>query len=143
ERLGIQARLYDPVWISPFSINTRMTPAMRVGRVFLAGDAAHVHSPVGGQGMNTGIQDAFNLAWKLALVLKGARPEPLLESYHVERHENARRLLGFVSPATKMVNLRHPVPVAIRNAALGVLDHLGIPRQMSNRVSQLDVHYRS
>ena len=64
----------DPVWLSGFRVHTRMASAYRVGRVFLAGDAAHVHSPVGGQGMNTGMQDAHNLAWKLALVATGPGP---------------------------------------------------------------------
>ena len=107
ERFGADVPLYDPVWISPFGINTRMAPTMRRGRVFLAGDAAHVHSPVGGQGMNTGIQDALNLSWKLALVLRGAARQELLESYNAERHANARRLLARVGPATKMASLRH------------------------------------
>jgi 2-polyprenyl-6-methoxyphenol hydroxylase-like FAD-dependent oxidoreductase len=102
ERFEADVPLYDPVWISPFGINTRMAPTMHLGRIFLAGDAAHVHSPVGGQGMNTGIQDALNLAWKLALVLRGAAKPELLDSYNAERHANARRLLGRVGPATKM-----------------------------------------
>ncbi|MFZ4682838.1 MAG: FAD-dependent monooxygenase, partial [Terrimicrobiaceae bacterium] len=90
ERFGMTMSLYDPVWISPFGLNTRMSPTMQAGRVFLAGDAAHVHSPVGGQGMNTGIQDSLNLAWKLALVLKGLAKPALLESYNAERHANAK-----------------------------------------------------
>ncbi len=65
-------KLHDPVWLAAFRINERKVSDYRRGRVFLAGDAAHVHSPAGGQGMNTGMQDAFNLAWKLALVLRGA-----------------------------------------------------------------------
>ena len=77
---GIKATA--PVWLSPFRINERKVADYRAGRVFLAGDAAHIHSPAGGQGMNTGMQDAFNLAWKLALVCRGlANPEPLLSSY--------------------------------------------------------------
>ena len=68
-----------PVWLSPFTINERKVADYRAERVFLAGDAAHIHSPAGGQGMNTGMQDAINLAWKLALVCRGlANPEPLL-----------------------------------------------------------------
>ena len=78
--------LSDPVWLSAFRINERKVTDYRVGRVFLAGDSAHIHSPAGGQGMNTGMQDAFNLAWKLALVCRGDCPsEPLLSSYSAER----------------------------------------------------------
>src|SRR5277367_5807501 len=81
---GIQAS--DPVWLASFSINERKVSDYRAGRVFLAGDAAHVHSPAGGQGMNTGMQDACNLAWKLALVARGTCvEEPLLSSYSTER----------------------------------------------------------
>ena len=76
----------DPVWLSGFRINERKVPTYRIGRVFLAGDAAHIHSPAGGQGMNTGMQDAFNLAWKLALVARRARATPLLlDTYSSER----------------------------------------------------------
>ncbi len=74
----------DPIWLSAFRINERKVKHYRAGRVFLAGDAAHVHSPAGGQGMHTGMQDAINLAWKLALVCRGAS-DTLLDSYSVER----------------------------------------------------------
>jgi 2-polyprenyl-6-methoxyphenol hydroxylase-like FAD-dependent oxidoreductase len=141
ERFGLDAPLYDPVWISPFSINTRLAPSMRVGRVFLAGDAAHVHSPVGGQGMNTGIQDALNLAWKLALVERGHADEALLESYDVERHGNAKRLLQLVGPATKFINLRNPVSVEVRNLAIRVVSQLGISAHMARNFSMLEVAY--
>ncbi|UHD45365.1 FAD-dependent monooxygenase [Aureimonas altamirensis] len=78
-------RASDPVWLSGFRINDRKVADYRFGRVFLAGDAAHIHSPAGGQGMNTGMQDAFNLAWKLALVTQGACGVDLLDSYTAER----------------------------------------------------------
>jgi 2-polyprenyl-6-methoxyphenol hydroxylase-like FAD-dependent oxidoreductase len=79
-------RVSSPRWLAAFRINERKVMRYRVGRAFLAGDAAHIHSPAGGQGMNTGMQDAFNLAWKLALVCRGeGRPEPLLDSYSAER----------------------------------------------------------
>ncbi len=82
---GGQLRLYDPAWLARFRLHHRQVAHYRAGRVFLAGDAAHVHSPVGGQGMNTGIQDAWNLGWKLALVVRGAADEALLETYEAER----------------------------------------------------------
>jgi len=141
ERFGVTVSFYDPVWISAFGINTRMVPAMSRGRVFLAGDAAHVHSPVGGQGMNTGIQDAFNLAWKLALVLRGAAKPELLETYNAERHYNAKRLLSRIGRATRMANLRAPAAIEVRNRVLHLLGHLGIGRAVPQFISMLDVGY--
>jgi hypothetical protein len=87
DRRGPQGlRLHDPVWLSGFRINERKVAQYSKGRVLLAGDAAHIHSPAGGQGMNTGMQDAFNLAWKVALVQKGlGQSSPLLASYTTER----------------------------------------------------------
>jgi 2-polyprenyl-6-methoxyphenol hydroxylase-like FAD-dependent oxidoreductase len=141
ERFGTNISLYDPVWISAFGINTRMAPAMSRGRVFLAGDAAHVHSPVGGQGMNTGIQDALNLAWKLALIIQGLAKPQLLSTYQAERHYNAKRLLSRVGPATRMANLRSPVAIAVRNQVIHVLGHLGMSRVVPRVMSMLDVGY--
>ena len=87
---GIMAS--SPIWLASFRINERKVADYRAGRVFLAGDAAHIHSPAGGQGMNTGMQDACNLAWKLALVCRGtAAPEPLLESYSIGELPSAAR----------------------------------------------------
>ncbi|HXE72222.1 MAG TPA: FAD-dependent monooxygenase, partial [Candidatus Nitrosotenuis sp.] len=86
-------RAHDPVWLSSFRINERKVAEYRKGRCFVAGDAAHIHSPVGGQGMNTGIQDAFNLAWKLALVLRGQAPVEILDSYNAERSFIAEMVL--------------------------------------------------
>jgi 2-polyprenyl-6-methoxyphenol hydroxylase-like FAD-dependent oxidoreductase len=85
----------DPLWLSHFRLHHRQISHYRQGRVFLAGDAAHIHSPVGGQGMNTGIQDAWNLGWKLALTLRGAATEGLLESYESERWPVGRFLLRY------------------------------------------------
>ncbi len=86
-------RLHDPAWLSLFRPNVRMADKYRVGRVFLAGDAAHVHPPAGAQGLNTGVQDAYNLGWKLAMVLKGA-PSSLLDTYQEERLPVAAGVLG-------------------------------------------------
>ena len=88
------ARITKMNWASSYRIHRRMTDDFRVGRVFLAGDAAHIHSPAGGQGMNTGIQDAWNLAWKLALVVRGEANEGLLDSYDPERVPIARTILN-------------------------------------------------
>jgi hypothetical protein len=91
--------------------------------------------------MNTGIQDAINLAWKLALVLKGRGTPELVNSYNHERHANARRLLNFVGPATRMVNLRQPVAVEIRRLVMLAVSELGLTSLMARRVSELDVQY--
>jgi 2-polyprenyl-6-methoxyphenol hydroxylase-like FAD-dependent oxidoreductase len=97
ERTGrSDIRLHDATWLSLYRANVRMVDRYRVGRVFLAGDAAHVHSPAGGQGMNTGIQDAYNLGWKLGEVLAGA-PGELLETYEEERLPIAAAVLGITT----------------------------------------------
>ncbi len=97
ERTGSTAiRLSNPTWLSLYRVNIRMVDRYRAGRVFLAGDAAHVHSPAGGQGMNTGIQDAWNLGWKLAFVLNGANPS-LLDTYEEERLPVAASVLGITT----------------------------------------------
>jgi hypothetical protein len=93
---GVGIRLKDASWLSLYRANVRMVDRYRVGRVFLAGDAAHVHSPAGGQGMNTGIQDAYNLGWKLGQVLNGA-PAELLDTYEEERLPVAAWMLGVTS----------------------------------------------
>jgi 2-polyprenyl-6-methoxyphenol hydroxylase-like FAD-dependent oxidoreductase len=90
---GLGLRLYDATWLSLYRANVRMVDRYRIGRVFLAGDAAHVHSPAGDQGMNTGIQDAHNLGWKLGCVMKGA-PDALLDTYEAERLPVAAWMLG-------------------------------------------------
>ena len=90
---GTDYGAHSPTWISRFTDMSRQAVAYRSGRVFLAGDAAHVHSPVGGKGLNLGLQDAVNLAWKLAQVVKGVSPETLLDTYHDERHPIAARVL--------------------------------------------------
>lgn len=141
ERCGKTVKLYDCVWISPFGINTRMASTMNKGRVFLAGDAAHVHSPVGGQGMNTGIQDALNLAWKLAMVLKGEAKPALLESFNAERHANAKKLLKAVGPATKLANLRNPIATNLRPHVVHLVGLLGLNKNVPSLVSMLTVAY--
>ena len=90
---GTDYGIHSPTWITRFTDMTRQAAAYREGRVLLAGDAAHVHSPVGGQGLNTGVQDAVNLGWKLAQVVNQTAPESLLDTYHAERHPVAARVL--------------------------------------------------
>ena len=93
ERVPYPAKVVQEYWVTRYRVHRRGVPRYRDGRVFLVGDAAHVHSPAGAQGMNTGIQDAYNLAWKLALVVRGVADESLLDSYHADRHPVGVRLL--------------------------------------------------
>src|SRR6188508_2852943 len=90
---GTDFGIHSPTWISRFTDMTRQAAAYRERRVLLAGDAAHVHPPMGGQGLNIGLQDAVNLGWKLAQVVKGTSPDSLLDTYHAERHPIAARVL--------------------------------------------------
>ncbi len=137
-------RLHDPVWLAWFTIHQRSVPKYRVGRVFLAGDAAHIHSPIGGQGMNTGMQDAFNLAWKLALTLRGNGDEKLLDSYNDERHPVGQELLKGTDLATTVATLRNPVAQQIRNHVMSFLTQQEVIQQRMRKVgSMLAVNYRS
>jgi FAD binding domain len=105
----------DPVWLSAFRINERKVANYRSGRVFLAGDAAHVHSPAGGQGMNTGMQDAFNLAWKLALVCRKACSDKLLDSYSVERSAVGEQVLKAAGRLTAVATMKNHTAQTLRN----------------------------
>jgi 2-polyprenyl-6-methoxyphenol hydroxylase-like FAD-dependent oxidoreductase len=138
---GIRAS--DPVWLSNFSINERKVEHYRSGRVFVAGDAAHVHSPAGGQGMNTGMQDAFNLTWKLALISRGlCQPEPLLNSYSIERSHIAKLLLEFTGKATTAAIMQGAVKQYIRNhVASLVLGFAPVAHTMTNLLSEITVGY--
>jgi NADPH-dependent dioxygenase len=107
--LGIQSHVECPTWVSVFTIQQRAAPVMQSGHCFLAGDAAHVHSPASGQGLNTGVQDAFNLAWKLAAVINGQATAELLDTYSVERVPVAKALLKSTRMATRLVELRSAV----------------------------------
>jgi 2-polyprenyl-6-methoxyphenol hydroxylase-like FAD-dependent oxidoreductase len=106
---------FDPIWLTGFRINGRKVSSYRWGRIFLAGDAAHVHSPAGGQGMNTGMQDAFNLAWKLALVVRGECDEHLLDSYSPERSKVGDEVLKAAGQLTTVGTMRNPVARTVRN----------------------------
>ena len=110
---GLKA--FDPIWLAGFRINGRKVASYRWGRVFLAGDAAHVHSPAGGQGMNTGMQDAFNLAWKLALVVRETCDEHLLDSYSPERSSVGDEVLKAAGRLTAVGTMRNPVAQTVRN----------------------------
>jgi len=142
ERFKMEIAFYDPIWISPFGVSTRTVPTMQHKRIFLAGDAAHVHSPVGGQGMNMGIQDALNLTWKLALVLQGIATPELLKSYHEERHTAVQRVLLGVKVATAMANFGNPLAIQLRNQMISFFGKLGLAQRLPYAVSMLDTSYR-
>ncbi|MFG2329124.1 FAD-dependent monooxygenase [Streptomyces sp. NPDC048604] len=118
-------RITEPVWETVFRVHARRATDFRRGRVFLAGDAAHVHSPAGGQGMNNGLQDAHNLAWKLAAVLQGRSPATLLDSYGAERAEATRRIVRDTDVHTRALTARTPGRAAVRDAALTLFDRSG------------------
>jgi 2-polyprenyl-6-methoxyphenol hydroxylase-like FAD-dependent oxidoreductase len=135
-------RLHDPYWLAYFHINERKVAQYGRGRIFLAGDAAHIHSPAGGQGMNTGMQDAFNLAWKLALVVHGSAAPALLESYSIERSAVGDRVLRNATRLTDMAVMRNPVVQAVRNfAARIVLGLSQVQHRMANTLTELDIAY--
>jgi 2-polyprenyl-6-methoxyphenol hydroxylase-like FAD-dependent oxidoreductase len=133
----------SPIWLASFRINERKVADYRAGRVFLTGDAAHVHSPAGGQGMNTGMQDACNLAWKLALICRGlAGGELLLDSYSIERSEVGRQVLANAGRLTTLAVLKGGVPQAIRNHVASLLFGLSpVRRTMANMLSELSIGY--
>ncbi|MEV1082882.1 FAD-dependent monooxygenase [Streptomyces sp. NPDC050211] len=104
--LGTDFGMHDARWLSRFHNDERQVPHYRQGRVLLAGDAAHTHSPAGGQGMNVGLQDAFNLGWKLAATVRGRADDALLDSYEAERHPVGRRVVHLTGVLTRIVLLR-------------------------------------
>ena len=133
----------DPSWMSRFHISHRKVREFRKLRVFLAGDAAHIHSPAGGQGMNTGIQDAFNLAWKLALVVRGRAPAQILASYHVERDPVARSVLNLTDRITRMATMRNSVVQSVRDFLLPVVSGIDfVGGKIADRLAELNVSYR-
>ncbi|MGH2482404.1 MAG: FAD-dependent monooxygenase, partial [Ktedonobacteraceae bacterium] len=138
------ATLDDPVWMSAFRISARKVEHYRQGHVFLAGDAAHIHSPAGGQGMNTGIQDVCNLAWKLALVHTHHAPLTLLDSYEAERHPVAESVLQTSDLLIRMATIRQPLLQQVRNHVVPILSQLEIvQRRFVEQISELTIHYRN
>jgi 2-polyprenyl-6-methoxyphenol hydroxylase-like FAD-dependent oxidoreductase len=135
-------KLFDPIWLSGFRINARKVASYRSGRAFLSGDAAHVHSPAGGEGMNTGMQDAFNLAWKLALAIHGTCGEALLDTYSPERSGVGDEVLRNTSRLTAIGTLRNPIAEELRNlvgrVALGLTP---VQHAVVDNMSQVSVGY--
>ncbi|MEH0424347.1 FAD-dependent monooxygenase [Streptomyces sp. B21-083] len=130
----------EPVWVSSFGDATRQVTRYRQGRVFLAGDSAHIHLPAGGQGMNTSIQDAVNLGWKLAAVVRGRAPEELLDTYHDERHPVGERLL-MNTRAQGLLFLSGPEVQPLRDVFTELITYLPVSRHLAGMVSGLEIHY--
>jgi 2-polyprenyl-6-methoxyphenol hydroxylase-like FAD-dependent oxidoreductase len=137
---GTDYGIHSPTWISRFTDTTRQAAAYRERRVLLAGDAAHVHSPVGGQGLNIGVQDAVNLGWKLARVVHQTAPESLLDTYHAERHPVAARVLRHTMAQTALMRVDDRIE-ALRDTVSELLS-MDEPRiRFAAMMSGLDVHY--
>ena len=133
----------NPIWLAAFHINERKVAEYRVGRVFLTGDAAHIHSPAGGQGMNTGIQDACNLAWKLALVCRGTcAAEPLLASYSIERSAVGNAVLKGAGRLTEVAIMRGAIKQSIRNHVASLVFGLSpVLKKAADAVTELSIGY--
>lgn len=137
---GTDYGVHSPTWISRFTDTTRQAARYRSGRVLLAGDAAHVHSPIGGLGLNTGLQDAVNLGWKLAQVVKGTSPDSLLDTYHAERHPVGARVLK-TTMAQVALHREDERSRAVRDI-VGELLKMEEPRKrIAGEMSGLDIHY--
>ena len=142
-RSSVPMTISDPAWTAWFRVSHRLVEHYRSGRVFLAGDAAHIHSPAGGQGMNTGIQDAFNLAWKVALVTRGIAKDELLDSYEAERLPVAKAVVNLTDRMTRMGTTQNPAAQMVRDHLLPLMT--GIPfikEALTDRMSEVGIGYR-
>ncbi|WP_327092063.1 FAD-dependent monooxygenase [Nonomuraea sp. NBC_01738] len=135
-----QVRLTGILWASRFTDASRQLEQYRHGRIFLAGDAAHIHSPMGGQGLNLGLQDAFNLGWKLAAVLRGEAGDDLLDTYHAERHPVAARVLANTR-AQALLLIPEPENLALRDIVERLLTVPDANRIVAGMISGLDIRY--
>ena len=142
ERMGGRWRIRGAHWLTYFQVHHGQVPQYRHGRVLLAGDAAHIHSPFGGQGMNTGIQDAVNLAWKLALVSTGRADEALLDTYHAERHPVAAAVVAQTTRGTDVMGSAG-LDARLRNLGLLMVGHLpAVRRRLMAAMTETTVTYR-
>jgi hypothetical protein len=132
--------VHSPTWISRFTDATRQAESYRRDRVLLAGDAAHIHGPQGGQGLNTGVQDAVNLGWKLAQVVNGTSPESLLDTYHAERHPVGARVLHNTMAQVALVRIDERSQ-ALRDTVLELLSMDEPRKRIAGMISGLDIHY--
>ena len=141
-RMGRTVRVSDPSWLTYYSVHQAQIPQYRVGRVFLGGDAAHIHSPAAAQGMNTGMQDAANLAWKLALVCRGMASDQLLDSYHAERHPVGAAVVRKATVMARSMTLTG-IPAVARNTGMRIVGHSDrLAHAMAKNIAQLTVAYR-
>ena len=138
---GSDYGIHSPIWVSRFTDTTRQAAAYRDGRVLLAGDAAHVHSPVGGQGLNLGVQDAVNLGWKLAQVVTGVSPDSLLDSYHDERHPVAARVVRGTMAQVALLRSGDARLDALREVVTDLLSTDEPRTRYAARMSGLDIRY--
>jgi 3-(3-hydroxy-phenyl)propionate hydroxylase len=140
---GLDAELYDPVWVALFRVNHRAASSFRKGRVFIAGDAAHEHVPIGGQGMNTSIQDAFNLAWKLAYAIQGKAGAEILDTYQAERHPVAESLLRGTDEAyTNLLKAGELGRAAVRLIGPLLLSTNLVREKMRDTLEEIEINYR-
>lgn len=143
DHAGIRVKVSNPEWMTPFHVRDMQSKHYREGSVFLAGDASHIHSPVGGQGMNTGIQDIANLVWKLAAVERGAH-DSLLDSYEEERAKVGRALLRFTERGLKLASVSNPIFEGLRDALAPLVTSLGpVQKAAAGFVSETAIDYRS
>jgi 2-polyprenyl-6-methoxyphenol hydroxylase-like FAD-dependent oxidoreductase len=137
---GTDFGAHSPRWLSRFGDATRLAERYRTGRVLLAGDAAHVHPPTGGQGLNLGVQDAFNLGWKLAAEVGGWAPEGLLDSYHTERHPVAAAVLDNTRAQMQLLS-PEPGPQAVRRLVSELMDFEEVNRYLIEKITAIGVRY--
>ncbi len=137
---GTDYGIHSPTFISRFTDMTRQAASYRKGRVLLAGDAAHVHSPVGGQGLNTGVQDAVNLGWKLAQVVKQTSPDSLLDTYHTERHPVAARVLRTTMAQVALMRVDDRIE-SLRDTVSELLGMDEPRKRLAAEMSGLGIHY--
>ncbi len=135
--------MHDPVWLSRFGNETRIAASYRQGRVLLTDDAAHIHLPIGGQGMNVGLQDAFNLGWKLAAVVRGLAPASLLDSYTAERRAVGQQLHHDTLAQAALVTAREPDTMALREEMDQLLRIPEVNRRMAAQITGFGVSYPS
>ncbi|WP_406169197.1 FAD-dependent monooxygenase [Streptomyces sp. NBC_00996] len=140
--LGRDYGMRDARWMSRFHSDERQAPSYRVGRVFLAGDAAHVHTPAGGQGMNTGLQDAANLGWKLAAVLDGRVDAALLDTYQAERHPVGKSVLRSSGGIVRLAMAKYPWTLALRAGLTALVNHVGpVRRKAAGQITGIGYAY--
>ncbi|MFF1905206.1 rifampin monooxygenase [Kitasatospora sp. NPDC058218] len=137
---GTDFGVHSPRWLSRFGNATRQAERYRVDRVLLAGDAAHIHPPTGGQGLNLGIQDAFNLGWKLAATVEGRAPEGLLDSYHAERHPVGAAVLDNTRAQITLMGTE-PGAIALRGLLSKLMDFEDVNRYVTGMITAVDVRY--